>query len=108
MAASRFDLSCANNVGCLRPFPSGTAHPYPAVGKGVRSNPLEFPELTFRFLSGNSVPFLDLTDELIALAFNDLPVVVGQTTPLLLSLSYELRPVSLQLIAIHGIQSPFD
>jgi hypothetical protein len=83
-----------HNMGCRRPFPSGTAHPLtpPAVRKGVRLHPLELPELTFRFLAGNSVSLLDLTDELISFAFGDLPVIISQSAPFLLCLPDELLP----------------
>jgi len=64
--------------------------------------PLELTHLTFRFLASNSVMLLDLTNELVALTLDDLPVIVGQSTPLLLGLSDELLPVSLYLIAVHS------
>ena len=70
--------------------------------------PLELAQLTSRFLAGNSVTFLDLTNELVALAFNNLLVIVGQMAPLLLGLSDELLPVSLHLVGIHRLKSPFS
>jgi hypothetical protein len=44
---------------------------------------------------------LDLANELIALSFYDLPVVISQATPFLLGLADELLPVSLHLLAVH-------
>jgi hypothetical protein len=57
--------------------------------------------LTFCFLTSNSVAFLDLSNELIALSFDDVPVSVGQASPRLLGLSDELSSVSFDLISIH-------
>jgi hypothetical protein len=47
--------------------------------------PLELGYLTFCFSTSNSVAFLDLSNELIALSFDDLPVIVGQSSPGLLA-----------------------
>ena len=49
--------------------------------------PLELGYLTFCFFTSNSVAFLDLSNELIALSFDDLPVIVGQSAPGLLGSS---------------------
>jgi len=48
---------------------------------------LELGYLTFRLFAGNSVAFLDLSNELIALSLDNFPVIVGQSAPGLLSLS---------------------
>jgi hypothetical protein len=57
--------------------------------------------LTFRFFAGNSVPLLYSADELILFSFNDLPIIVGQFTPLLLCFPDELFPVALDLVGVH-------
>jgi hypothetical protein len=62
---------------------------------------LELGYLTFCFSTSNSVAFLNLSDELIALSFDDLPVIVGQLSPGLLCLSERLYPVSFGLISVH-------
>ena len=38
---------------------------------------LQFGQLTFRFLASKAISLLDLTNQLVALTFNDLPIVVG-------------------------------
>jgi len=48
---------------------------------------------------------LDLTNELVALAFDNLPIIVGQSAPLLLGLSDELLPVPFHLVSVHGPKS---
>jgi hypothetical protein len=62
---------------------------------------LELGYLTFCFSTSNSVAFLDLSNELIALSFDNLPVIVGQLSPGLLCLSDKLYPVSFGLISVH-------
>src|SRR5437762_3196111 len=49
--------------------------------------------LLFRFVYGDAVLLLYLADELIALARDDIEVVVGQLAPLLLRLAFHLLPV---------------
>ena len=63
---------------------------------------LELSDLTFCFLASNSVTLLDLSNELIALALDNLPVIVGQATLLLLGFPDDLLPVSLHLVAVHS------
>ena len=53
---------------------------------------LELSDLTFCFLASNSVTLLDFSDELIPLTLDNLPVIVGQATPLLLVFPDELLP----------------
>jgi hypothetical protein len=62
---------------------------------------LELGYLTFCFFTSNSVAFLDLSNELIALSFDDLPVIGGQSSPSLLCLSGELFPASFNLVRVH-------
>jgi hypothetical protein len=83
--------------GCSDPFRSDTAAvprviPSLLSDVGVRSSdlfvsPLKLGYLTFRFFAGDSVTLLNLAKELISLAFDNLPIVVGQPAPLLLGLS---------------------
>jgi hypothetical protein len=63
--------------------------------------PLELGYLRFCFFTSNSVAFLDLSNELIALSFDDLPVIVGQSAPGFLCLSGELSPASFDLVRVH-------
>jgi hypothetical protein len=61
----------------------------------------EFVYLTLRFVTGNSVAFLNSSDELIALAFNDPPIIIRQPPPFFLGFSDQLFPVSLHLVGVH-------
>src|SRR5688572_18510673 len=61
----------------------------------------EFLYLLFSFLSGYSIPFLQLAVELIHLAIDLSDVIVSQVTPLFLDLSRHLLPLSFYLIPIH-------
>ena len=72
------------------------------MGLGPFVSPLELIKLTLSFLSGNPIPLLNLTNELVPLPLDNGPVIVGQTTPLFLGPSNELLPVSLNLVAVHG------
>ena len=57
--------------------------------------------LTICFFASNSITFLHFTDELIALSFNNLPIIVGQPAPFFLCLSDELFSVSFHLVGVH-------
>lgn len=57
--------------------------------------------LTLCFFAGNSITFPDLPDQLIALSFDDLPIIVGQLALFFLGLSGELFPVSFELVGVH-------
>jgi len=37
----------------------------------------QFGQLTFRFLTSKAISLLDLTNQLVALTFNNLPIIVG-------------------------------
>jgi hypothetical protein len=74
-----------NGKGCLRPFSVRDSPIYEMItrahrwGRGGRRlrpfvGPLELADLTFRFLASNSVTLLDLTNELVTLTLDDLPV----------------------------------
>ena len=56
---------------------------------------------------GDAVALLDLAFELVALAGDDVEVVVGQLAPLLLDLALDLLPVSFNAIPIHSLNPPF-
>lgn len=62
---------------------------------------LELGYLTFGFFASNSITFLNLLDELIALSFNDLPIIVDRSAPLFLSLPGELFLISFELVGVH-------
>jgi hypothetical protein len=48
-----------------------------------------------------TVPLLNLANQLVALAVNDVNVVVSQLAPFLLDFAFQLLPVSLDLIPVH-------
>src|SRR5260370_21271324 len=62
---------------------------------------LELGDLLLRLVLGDAVALLDPAHELIAPAFDDRPVVVGQLAPFLLGLAGELLPVTLDPIPVH-------
>src|SRR5882724_9222131 len=51
---------------------------------------------------GDAVPLLDLAFELVALAANEIQIVVGQLAPLLFDLAFDLLPISFHAIPIHS------
>jgi hypothetical protein len=57
--------------------------------------------LTFGFVSGNAVAFLDLADQLIALAGYHIQLVIAQFAPLLLDLAFDLVPITFDYIPVH-------
>jgi hypothetical protein len=57
--------------------------------------------LTFGFVSGNAVAFLDLADQLIALAGYHIQLVIAQFAPLLLDLAFDLVPIAFDYIPVH-------
>jgi hypothetical protein len=64
-----------------------------------------FPAIEFFFglLLGVAIPFLQLANELVLFAFDDLQVVIVEFSPLFLHLAFELFPVSGYLIPIHTL-----
>ena len=62
---------------------------------------LEISYLTFCFFPSDSIALLNSTNQLIALSFDHLPVVICQLAPLFLGLADELLPVSLHLVCVH-------
>ena len=58
-------------------------------------------ELRARLVLGDAVALLQLAGELLAIAFDQIEVVVGQVSPLLLHLAFELLPVALDAIPVH-------
>src|SRR3954467_9024152 len=51
---------------------------------------------------GDAVPLLDLAFELVALAANEIQIVVGQLSPLFFDLAFDLLPISFHAIPIHS------
>ena len=49
--------------------------------------PLEVAQLAFRFFASNSVALLDFADELVALSFDDRPIIIGKLAPLFFRLT---------------------
>src|SRR5262249_212012 len=56
---------------------------------------------------GVTVTLLQTSSELLALALDDVEIVVGELAPLLLGLTLELLPVSLHAIPIHLSSPPY-
>ena len=51
---------------------------------------------------GQSVTLLDAADQLLAAAFGDVEIVIGQLAPLLLDLALELFPVPFHAVIVHS------
>src|ERR1700755_3297692 len=66
---------------------------------GLRGHPIV--DILFGLVLGEAVPLLDLSLELVALAVDDVEVIVGKLAPLLLHLTLDLLPVSLDAIPVH-------
>src|SRR5262245_44960488 len=62
---------------------------------------LESAHLTLGLVLREAILLLHLADELVALAVNDVELIVGQLAPLLLDLALELLPVAFDAIPIH-------
>ena len=62
---------------------------------------LELVYLALSLFARNSIALLNSSDELVTLAFDDLPVIIGKLAPFFFRLSDQLLPVSLILIGIH-------
>ena len=58
-------------------------------------------DLLLGLVLGDPVLLLDLADELVALAGDDVDVVVGELAPLLLHLARELLPVAFDAVPVH-------
>jgi hypothetical protein len=63
--------------------------------------PIELGYLTECFFTSYSVALLDLSEKLIGLFLDDLPVIVGQSSPGFLELCDELLPVSIDPPTVH-------
>src|SRR5690606_25292546 len=73
------------------------------VDPGVLGTGFPVLDLTLGLVLGNAVTFLNLARELVALAGDDVEVVVGQLAPLLLDLALHLLPVTFDAVPIHGV-----
>ena len=62
---------------------------------------LKLLQLVLGFVLGNAVPLLNRAQQLIALAFDLVEIVVGQLAPLFLDLAAELLPLAFGNIPIH-------
>jgi hypothetical protein len=60
-------------------------------------------QLLFGSVAGQALAFLQLAQELLALAGDDVQIVVGELAPLLTDLAGELLPVALDAVFIHGL-----
>jgi hypothetical protein len=59
--------------------------------------------LLLRPILGVAISLLKLSFELVLLAGDDVEIIIGQLSPLLLYLAFDLFPVSFDAIPVHGI-----
>jgi hypothetical protein len=67
---------------------------------GEASGPVIY--LALCLLLGDSISLLNAACQLVTIALDAIKVIVGEVTPLLLGLAFELHPFSLDLIPVHG------
>src|SRR5262245_5487637 len=60
-----------------------------------------FAHFTLSLVAGDPVRFLELAHQLVALAGDDIEIVIGQLAPLLLELALHLLPVAFHTVPIH-------
>lgn len=82
------------------PAEAGPDHQPETAAKSMTRQPTV--DLSFNFLLRLSVTFLDTARKLTAFATDDIKVVVGEFSPLLLDSAFELLPVAFNPIPIHG------
>src|SRR5258707_9593001 len=58
-------------------------------------------DILAHLILGDAVPLLNLAFELVALAANDIEIVIGQLAPLRFDLAFDLLPISFHAIPIH-------
>src|SRR5450432_3185560 len=61
--------------------------------------------LRFGRLTGNSIPFLNASYQLVLPAGDGLPIIVGELAPTLLGGACKLHPLAFYLIPIHSFLS---
>jgi len=66
---------------------------------------LELGDLLIRFFLGDAVKLLNLANELVTVAFDNRPIVVGELTPFYFDLALGLLPIAGDLVPIH-VNSP--
>src|SRR3954467_2324230 len=59
-------------------------------------------DILAHLIPGDAVALLDLAFELVALAADDIEIVIGQLAPLLFNLAFDLFPISFHAIPIHS------
>jgi len=69
------------------------------IGSGQISQPAV--DLPLGFIPMYAVTLLDPADELGALAFDQIEIVIGELAPLLLHFAFHLLPVSFNSIPVH-------
>jgi hypothetical protein len=62
--------------------------------------------LLLRFFLGDSIGFLDPARKLITAAGDYVKMVIGKLAPLFFDLTFELLPISLNLVPVH-INAPY-
>ncbi|CAG9253134.1 hypothetical protein BDI4_380006 [Burkholderia diffusa] len=70
---------------------------------GASKLAIEFLQLLLGFVARDSVTFLDPAGQILAVAFGDREIVVGQLAPLGLQLAGQLLPLTLDLVFVHGV-----
>jgi hypothetical protein len=61
----------------------------------------KFAHLALGFIARDSISFLHSAQQLIALAFNAIQIVVREFSPLLLNLAAELLPLAFDSVPVH-------
>jgi hypothetical protein len=64
---------------------------------------LEVLDFAIAFLSGLAVSLLDLAEQLVTLAGDDIDIIVRQLPPLFANLSLELYPIAFDRLLIHDL-----
>src|SRR6478609_5763516 len=76
---------------------------HPDRGGGAAIAALPIGDLLLGLVAADAVALLDATQQLVALAGDDVEIVVGQLAPLLLDLALELLPVALDGVLVHDV-----
>src|SRR5690242_111808 len=59
--------------------------------------------LFLRFLARDAISVVDAADQLLAIAGDDVEVIIGELAPLLLGLALEDLPIAFDAIPVHGV-----
>src|ERR1019366_8146053 len=74
-----------------------------AIAAGFRQRARPFVGLLFGLRFGHTIPLLNSPDQLILLAGDGFPVVIGEFSPALAARAEELFPLAFDLVPIHTV-----